>query len=222
MTETKKTGVNEILAKLISDWPSLYRSRLSALSRVFSYYDNWSGGFPHHDYPDRDESLDQPLDETLDGSDARSYRNSAILRKRHERMEDLFIRENAEMIAAAESGKFRDFTSTPDFSTYYLNRMPLETMNADWRAALEEFCRAILLYSEDKLRHRKALQGTCASYIENEVSRLNSSKAAAQEALSRLGKSGEQESRERAALIQKLHYEAEALGFTLTPMKTAS
>jgi hypothetical protein len=216
-------SVKDVLAQIISNWPTLYRTRLQALDAIFgkTYGVDWSNGSPIgiDALDSRDEGLDKPIDETISGSDKHSP-NAKLLNVRLDRQKALFVRENAEIIACAEYGEHHDFRSAPTcFSESDLNRMPLEKLSEEWRDAFLEYLRAIIAYSEDKLRLRKALQGIGDRYIEDEVVRLNSSKRAAREAMFRLGQGGKEAEAVRRQVLDKLRYEAERLGFTLTAMK---
>lgn len=213
-------SVDEVLARMISNSPTLWASRMDALNRVFTYSSDWSKGYPiNDDLAERESDLDKPLDETLTGSDAKYYRNSTLAEKRADRAEALFIRAQAALIAAAESGRFHDFRYTPRFTTYHLNNIPLATLSEDWRKALSDYCSEILIYDEDKVRLRKKLDGVSDEYIEREVQQLRSSKEAAQETLARLGKGEKREAAARAAAIEALRLQAQKFGLKLVPQE---
>lgn len=214
--QKKLTGVNETLTAMIANWPSLYPSRLTALRRVFTNHMNWSDGTPQSNDSifTRDDSMDTPLDETLKGSDTYSP-NVQILRLRKERQTYEFTRTNAALIAAAEYGDFYDFEHTPSFSTYDLNSIPLEKLTPEWRAALIEFCNAIIAVTEDSVRTDPSVRHYSKDAIEKKVVQLQDAKATARECLMRLGEGKKEEEAARNRALDELRAQAHRLGFKL-------
>lgn len=218
-------GVVEFLTQRIEAWPTLYRSRLSALINVFTYSGyTFEHGFPTSRYEGevdgRDEKLDQPLDETPKKDSTRSHAMD-LLYLRSDREKALFVRRNAALIAQAEYGPFGELTSTPRFSSSDLNQIDLDKLTPEWRDALIELCKAIKRFDTDKLVLRKKLQGITQSYIDREVYEANASKKVADECLTRLGQGRPDSDAARAEKIAALRYAAKELGFDLTKIDPA-
>jgi hypothetical protein len=208
-------SVDETLEKMIANWPGLYRSRLSTLYGLFEDAARWVHGQPCglSALDMRDGDLDRPLDETLDKHDAKYSPNRSRLNQRLDYAKKQFVRANAALIARAEIGEWYDFRSVPSFSFYLVNRLPLDTMAPEWRKALIELCQEILRLTEEFARRNR--HGYSADTINRQMAGLVSAKAAAQECLIRLGLGDEDAKKARQTLIQKLRFEAEALGLKL-------
>lgn len=218
----KTMTVSETLAAIISNWPSLHTSRLSALRNIFTGdCDDWSKGCPN---PYRTSAIysrddfDTPEEIEKLRAKARSFEES--LSNLKDLSDKKFIRTNAAFIATATYGPFHAFQYVPTFSMYDLNRISPETLNAEWREALIEFCKAILSLREDFARSNP--NGYTAETIERRVIELKNAQATAREALNRLGLANEQEKKDRDDAIQKLRFEAAKLGFKLEKVDPAN
>ena len=210
-------NVTETIAVIIANWPSLHTSRLCALRNIFTGdCDDWSKGYPHPArmsaiYTSDDfEAEAKDYEKTMEG---RKQSVTDALRHAKDRADKRFIRENAALIAFADYGEWYDFRYVPTFSTYQLNSISPETLNETWKKALIEFCKAILVFPEERARRNP--NGYTTETIERKVSDLNEAKATAREALNRLGIADENAKRERDRAIEKLRHEAQKLGFKL-------
>jgi hypothetical protein len=215
--------VDETLEKLISNWPSLHRSRLTALASIFTGdCDDWSKGYPNADRTSglysRDEYETKEI--TLDASTAKNHYNTEMLYHLGNRAEKTFVRENAALIARTNLGEWNEFRYVPSFSEYQLNRIPVEKLTPEWRAALIELCKEILYLREDFV-HRNP-RGLNAESIERKVTDLKEAQKTAQECLIRLGEGDKEAEKARNAAIQKLRFEAEKYGFVLAKIETES
>lgn len=217
------SDADDTLAQMIANWPTLYRSRMAALERVFCSTYIWRNGMPYEldSLLTRDETYDQPLDETLTGTDKDYYPNVAVVRRRRDRAKALFVRENAALIARAESGEDRGFTSVPAFSTHALNRIPLDTLTQEWRGALVEYCNEVVRYDTAMIAPRNTLRGYNQSYSDREIAQAQEAKKAANECLIRLGQGSKDAEEVRRHEIQKLRYLAESFGLKLVPADEA-
>lgn len=213
--------VEDTIAKMIQNWPSLYRDRLSALTRIFNDAD-WHDGQPFSEsISTRDENIFEDVITAVarfDQSDSPYAKNKRLeirLRTFRENATLKFIIDNASLIAQVKS---HEFSYTPSFSSYELNRIPLEKLAPEWREALIEFCEEILIESEKNVLHRTAQYPTAD--IQREIKKLEQAQATARECLVRIdpSRAAAQEATERLDAIRKLQYEAEKFGYTLTKM----
>lgn len=215
----ENVSVTATLTTIISNWPSLHTSRLSALRNIFTGdCDDWSKGYPNPHRTSAIYSRDDFEEEVAKDTSAKSPVDHLRNAKYYE--EKMFVRRNAALIAIADHGEWHSFCYVPTFTTYELNRISPETLNDDWRNALIEFCKEILSFPES--RARKNPNGYTEETVERKVSDLKDAQATAREALNRLGIADEQEKRDRAEAIQKLRHEASKLGFKLEKVDPAN
>jgi hypothetical protein len=209
--------VTQTVCQMIYNWPSITEGRLPALSRVFTCSGDWIET-PEGAYPELEDSLGttSPIDQEAKylaecEKMGRKVEGRDLLFRRRQDAKHRFTRENAEIMA--EEDFFNRFKYPPSFSTYKLNRLPLETMEPQWKAALIEFCKAVLDYSEkDALEyHREHAEQS----RKRAVSDLAEAHRTAKECLARLGVGDKPEIDARKAAIAELQRQAENLGMKL-------
>lgn len=216
-------AVDQVLAKMIHNWPTLYPNRLAALKHVFEdgaeWYDNGTVWLMSLDgqsdsLTDDEDAVAASATEYLNSlPDTPEYRRTrertdakARLEVRQRNAKYMFIRENAELIATAECR----FDTVPRFSLSGLNKIPLEKLTPEWKEALVEFCRAIQYFSPRDMERIKVSMGDNIEY----TSRLEEARKTASECLMRLDPEGEGK-HARNAEIDRIRREAEKYGYTL-------
>lgn len=217
--------VDRTLATMIANWPDSYRNRLSALRKVFVEGTEWNA-----DGTIWNTALDGPSNKIADNVDeavaesmgfyeglpdtpenrARRQREEATTRLRvlHRNATVQFIRDNAELLAVASCR----FEYVPRFPMSALNDIPLDRLTPEWKAALVEFCKAILEFTNKDLARCEEKHGPSADY----APRLAEAYATAREALARINP--EFADRARREEIERLRSEAAKLGFKLAPL----
>lgn len=222
---TKKlTSVEAVLAAMIGNWPTLMSTRNDALRHLFT---NTGTEWAKEGYPlpsaayeastRNDEDEDQAATDSgqfYKGEEKAAHEARGRLRARRHNQKIAFTRDNAALLAIEP---YSAFSYVPTFSTYELNRLPLDKLNDDWKGALIEFCNAILDYSvDDALRHHRS--GMSPDYIERSVQELKQSHAVATECIARFGIS--KNKNERNVALEKLRAEAAKFGFNLTKIES--
>lgn len=220
-------AVDQVLAKMIYNWPTLYVNRLAALKEVFADGAQWNkdgsvwlmalDGASEKTVEDEEAAVAEETkfyDKLADNEENRRGRATAVatarLRVRERNARYAFIRENADVLAVA-AGKF-DYV--PRFSLHALNAIPLDRLSPAWKAALGEFAHAILCFSDRDMERCKLAHGPNVDY----VSRLEEAKVTARECLLRLYPEKEAANARREE-IERIRREAEKFGLTLTPIQ---
>jgi hypothetical protein len=230
-TKVDMSEVDEILAQIVSNWPSLYTTRYDALGNALtSSWPSWqeteTGFIPRPSgIADGRDSLEDPTTERVNDilrgrpfetlkawEQEQVYAARVSWGRRH--AIEIFNREHAADIARNTS---ETFVSVPRFSLSDLDKIPLDRLDPAWRAALIEYCEKIERLSEDKVRDGKRDLNQEAQ--DRAASDLKSAKAAAKECLFRLGIADGAEIEQRAAEIAKLRAQAYALGLDLVERK---
>lgn len=218
--------VNETIAKMIRNWPILHPTRKDALRHVFiAPWVDWTGGEPNFDglmsnddrpLDDEDAEIEKLLGRRGDVVSAAKQKYidaetvSTRLRVRRRNMETKFLLDNADLIAMDTQV---EFDCPPTFSLYELNRIPLEKLNDEWKAALVEFCHEVQFYDECKIDikyHDHNVESR-----DRQKRALADAKKTAAECLSRLDPSAEAV-KARAAKLAEVRALAAALGYELT------
>lgn len=219
--------VAETLATMIRNWPTLYETRLDALKRCFTeswgtYQDGCLIPESLHersaaDIMDEEEQVEKGSSKHYQKSNpakAAAIEASDRLYARRFNAKIAFLKANADLLAIDDRTKF---SYPPSFSSYELNRVQLDKLNDEWKAAFVEFCNAILTYDEAQI-DRKYSQYSEQARADKKT-RLQEAKETAREGLLRAGLGQEHETKARNAVLEKLRYEAARLGFDLTPIK---
>lgn len=214
---TPRLTVTQTVCQMIYNWPSITEGRLAALSRVFTCSGDWIET-PEGTYPELEDSLGAPSaieQEAKYLAECKKLDRKAeprdLLFRRREDAKHQFTRNNAELMAGEDF--FNRFKYPPKFSIYELNRLPLDTMEPQWKAALIEFCKAILSYSQSETLeyHRKHAE----QYRIRAVSDLAEAHKTAKECLTRLGVGEKPEIDARKVAIAELRRQAEQMGMKL-------
>jgi hypothetical protein len=222
MTKKVLKEVDAILAALIRNWPTLMRTRNDALRWVFTNSGTeWmEDGYPYpdaayqastRDLRDEDESAAED-GKCWKGKEKAAQEARGRLRARRENQQITFTCDNADLLAIEA---YSEFSYPPSFSTYELNRIPLDKLNDDWKGALVEFCRALLQYSEDDAR-RHCSNGKSKEYIDRSVLDVKFAHETATECIARLGLGQHKDA--RAEALNKIREEARKFGFKLEPI----
>jgi hypothetical protein len=224
-TDAILTGSDEILAAMIRNRPTLFQTRNDALRNVFTNSGvNWTKeGYPQPDAAYEASTRDFRNEDESAAEDGKHYKGKekaamearGRLRARRENQQITFTRDNADLLAIET---YSEFSFPPTFTTYDLNRIPLDKLNDDWKDALVEFCRALLGYSEDAARRHHS-NGMSRDYIERSVQDLKDAHATANECIARIGLGCPQLDGARNQALEKLRYEAAKFGFTLEKIK---
>ncbi|RYD66586.1 MAG: hypothetical protein EOP83_04675 [Verrucomicrobiaceae bacterium] len=216
MAQTRLT-VNETVTLMIHNWPSITEGRLDALSRVFTCTGDWkktsTGSYPLlGDSLGSMSEIDAEKKYLAECSKRnRKIDNRDLVRARRDDAKEQFTRDNASLLA--EENFFNEFSSQPTFDVYRLNVLPLDTMEPQWKAALVEYCKAVLSYTDEKVLDRCRKQ--TADSRNRALDDLAVSQTTAKECLARLGMGEKPDEEARKARIADLRFQAKLLGLTL-------
>lgn len=234
----KPKTVNDVLAVMIKNWPTLFDTRMDCLDRVFTFEIGWKDGYPSNpdiytkstDYYNTtvDDIIEKELKDISErysdlGDKAVHDRSvEATLRIKKDNCYNEFKIRNADLIAKTKITTDKSFTSYPSFSTHHLNRrIPFDKLNHDWQLAFIEYCNEILVFEKCHLDFLIASYVKYTDDYKKQIKELVIEAArSAKEGLFRFDPEfrEKQELSKRNQIVQNLFIEAEKYGYTLSPI----